>query len=250
MILSDFHVHTTYCDGRNTPEEMVLSAIDLGMERIGFSGHSYTFFDESYCMSQKRTEEYIKEIATLREKYAGKIRILCGVEQDYYSDAPTDRFDYVIGSVHYVKVKDGYIPVDVSREILEIAVSEHFGGDFYALAEEYFRTSADVVNGAGADIIGHFDLISKFNEDCTLFDEHHPRYVRAWRSAADLLLQKNVPFELNTGAISRGYRSKPYPSPDIIEYIRSHKGRMILSSDSHSRDTLCFGFAEYAALVK
>ena len=51
MIRTDLHVHTTYCDGKNTPEEVVLSAIEKGVERLGFSGHAYTSFDESYCMS-------------------------------------------------------------------------------------------------------------------------------------------------------------------------------------------------------
>ena len=36
----DLHTHTTYCDGQHTTEEMVLAAINKGMKRIGFSGHS------------------------------------------------------------------------------------------------------------------------------------------------------------------------------------------------------------------
>ena len=49
-------------------------------------------------------------------------------------------------------------------------------------------------------------------------------------------------FEINTGAMSRGYRSEPYPSAEMIEYISSRGGQFILSSDSHSRENLCFGF--------
>ena len=103
MILQDLHVHTTYCDGKNTPEDLVLAALNRGMKCIGFSGHSYTFFDESYCMSKQNTARYRAEIAALKEKYKGKIKILCGVEQDYYSEEPTVGYDYVIGSVHYIK---------------------------------------------------------------------------------------------------------------------------------------------------
>ena len=68
MILADFHTHTTYCDGKNTPEEMVRAAIAKGMTKIGFSGHSHTAFDESYCMSTEGTEAYRQEIAALKEK--------------------------------------------------------------------------------------------------------------------------------------------------------------------------------------
>lgn len=45
----NLHSHTTFCDGKNSAEEMVVSAIDHGFDVFGFSGHSYTPFDESYC---------------------------------------------------------------------------------------------------------------------------------------------------------------------------------------------------------
>ena len=41
--LQNLHTHTTYCDGRDTPVEMIESAIAQGFDSIGFSGHSYTF---------------------------------------------------------------------------------------------------------------------------------------------------------------------------------------------------------------
>lgn len=250
MILSDFHVHTTYCDGKSTPREIAEEAVSLGMTRLGFSGHGYTWFDESYCMSKAGADAYISEIAALKEEYSGRIAILCGVEQDYYSDEPTDRYDYVIGSVHYLRLKGKYVPIDKSREILMCAAREYFGGDIIALAEEYYRTVSDVVRKTHADIIGHFDLITLFNEGEALFDERDPRYIRAWRSATDSLLTYNVPFEINTGAISRGYKSSPYPSYDIVRYLKEKGARLILSSDSHKKDTLCFAFNKYAYLLE
>ena len=115
-------MHTCYCDGTAAPEDMILSAIDKGLNTVGISGHSYTFFDESYCMQKAAVPRYLAECRYLRAKYFDRIHVLCGVEQDYYSDYPTDEFDYVIGSVHYVKVDDEYIPVDESVEILKDAV--------------------------------------------------------------------------------------------------------------------------------
>ena len=52
MIKANFHTHTTYCDGKNTPEEMVQAAIALGMTAIGFSGHSHSV-TETYGMDPK-----------------------------------------------------------------------------------------------------------------------------------------------------------------------------------------------------
>ena len=258
MITKDLHCHTAYCDGSNTPEEMVLSAIDKGLDTIGISGHSYTFFDTSYCMQKEAIPRYLAELRYLRAAYCDKIHILCGVEQDYYSDYPTDEFDYVIGSVHYIKCGEDYIPVDETPEILIETADKYFGGDIYALCESYFRTVSDVVNKTACDIIGHFDLITKFvgdgaldvpqNND-VLFDVHHPRYVAAWKAAADELIKTGVPFEINMGAISRGYRTSPYPSAEIIDYIKAHGGELILSSDAHSADAIAYRFDEYESLI-
>lgn len=238
----DLHTHTVFSDGENTPEETVLSAIALGFEKIGFSDHSYTFFDTTYCIKEGKTEAYRAEIEGLKEKYRGKIEILCGIEQDYYAEKEGYDFDYVIGSVHYLKCGGIYIPVDETAEILQNAADKYFGGDIYSLIEEYYRTVGDVVNKTGADIIGHFDLITKFSETVPLFDESHPRYRFAWQSAADKLLLTGKPFEINTGAISRGYRTAPYPSREITGYLLDRGAKFLLSSDSHSAANIGFRF--------
>lgn len=245
MTRRDLHTHTTFCDGKDTPEAMVQEAIRKNMTCIGFSGHSYTFFDESYCMSQSGTEAYQREIRRLKSVYGNRIQILCGLEQDFYSTASTDGFDYIIGSVHYLKAGEHYIPVDESPEILKSAAKNYYGGDIYLLVEDYFSTVAQVVTKTGASIIGHFDLITKFNDQEPLFDESHPRYEAAWKKALDTLLLLQVPFEINTGAISRGYKALPYPAPRILGYIRDRGGKTIMTSDSHQKETLCFAFDQY-----
>lgn len=245
MITKDLHMHTAYCDGKNTPEEMVQSAIKKGLKTVGVSSHSYTFFDTSYCMQKEAVPRYLAELRYLRTKYFDQIHILCGVEQDYYSDYPTEDFDYVIGSVHYIKVDDAYIPIDENPAVLRLAVDKYFRGDVYALVDLYFKIVADVVNKTGCDIIGHFDLISKFIEKEPLFDVGDPRYVNAWKAAVDELLKYDVPFEINTGAMSRGYKTQPYPSTEMIAYIREKGGRFVLSSDAHCAENVAYDFERF-----
>lgn len=245
MILTDLHVHTVFSDGKNTPEEIVLAAIDKEMECIGFSDHSYAAEELDFCMEKENIECYRTTIAELKQKYAGQIRILCGIEQDLYADVSAEGYDYVIGSVHQVKVGDTYVAVDHKPEILVDGVNRHFGGDYYSLAEEYFRAVSALGDMDRIDIIGHFDLMTKFNKDGKLFDESNPRYVAAWKKAADKLLKKRIPFEINTGAIARGYRTEAYPAAPIRKYIRANGGSFILSSDSHKAENLCFGFEEW-----
>ncbi len=240
--MSNYHTHTVYCDGNDTPEALVLEAIRLGCPSIGFSGHSFTEFDQSYCMSRERTEEYKREVRALKEKYRGQIEILLGVEQDYYSEEPTDEYDYVIGSVHYI-LKDGvYLTVDWTREQQEEDVKIYYGGDFYAYAEDYYKIVADIYRKTKCDIVGHFDLITKFNQDDALFDTKDERYRNAALAAVRALLKTPAAFEINTGAIARGLRTEPYPAKFILDEIYREGGEVLITSDCHAKENLLFGF--------
>ena len=236
----DFHVHSVFSDGKNTPREMVEAAISYGMETLGFSDHSHTAFDLSWCMQPENISAYRETITALKQEYAGKIELFCGIEQDYDSDEPTDGYDYVIGSVHYMKIEGEYVAVDGSPDILRAAADKYFGSDTYALAAVYFDIVSDVVRKTNCDLIGHFDLIAKYNESAHLFDENDPRYIAAWKKAADKLLLTGKPFELNFGAIYRGRRTVPYPAPAMWDYLISHGARFVLSGDSHCCDALGF----------
>lgn len=242
---ADWHVHTSYCDGKATPAEMAQAACAAGLEALGFSGHSYTFFDETWCMSREGTEAYRREVRALRAEYAGRLPIFCGVEQDYYSAESTEGYDYVIGSVHYIKAGKDYLPVDESAALLRAGAEKRFGGDIYAFAEAYFDTVGRVAEIPDCSVIGHFDLIAKFNEREALFDEGHPRYVKAWQSAAEKLLRSGLPFEVNTGAVFRGYRTLPYPAPEMLRWLAQRGARFLLSGDCHSTSALCFGFEDW-----
>lgn len=244
-MLQDLHIHTTLCDGKNTPEEMVVSAIEKGVKKLGFSGHSYLSFDESYCMRKKDIPAYKEEINRLKEKYKDKIEILCGIEQDYFSEDVPQGYDYVIGSVHFVEVDGKPYEIDNTEEIFLKIVKEQFKGDFYSLAENYFDLVGKVAINTKADFIGHIDLITKFNEGYKHFDETHPRYVAAFRKAVDSIMPYCKVFEVNTGAISRGYRTEPYPSKQIAEYILKSGGKLILNSDAHSTDNICYQFDKW-----
>ena len=244
----DLHMHSAYSDGQNTPEEMIRAAMDRGLDCVGISDHSHTPGDD--CgMTLEGTAAYRAEMAELKQKYAGKIRVLCGLERDYYSDDDLP-YDYVIGSVHFVRFPDGkQVVVDWTADIQRQGVETVMGGDWYDFAEAYYELVGRVVEQTGCDIIGHFDLLSKFVEQAPLFDPAHPRYVRAWRKAADRLLKTGKPFEVNTGAMSRGYRTSPYPSEEIRNYILSKGGRLILSSDAHRKEHVGYALEKVAGEV-
>ncbi len=249
MTYSNYHTHTTFCDGTDTPDQLIQKAIELGCPEIGFSGHSYTYFDESWCMSKSATDAYRECILALKDKYRGKIKILLGIEQDLWSEEPTDSYDFVIGGVHYVKHKGSFLPTDESASLTKQIIDEHYSGDALSFCEEYYENAALLYERTRCDIIAHFDLITKFNEGDVLFDTTDKRYTDAVCAALDVLCQAPVKFEINTGAISRGYRTQPYPSTDIIAEIKKRGGKLVLSSDCHAKKDLLYGFDDYIKYI-
>lgn len=249
MTFSNYHTHTYLCDGKDDPEALVEKAISLGCSEIGFSGHGYTDFDDSYCMSAENEKKYKETILSLKGKYKGKINILLGVEKDYYSSRAYDGYDYIIGGVHYIKAGGHYYDVDESKEQLLYTINKCFGGDPYAYCEAYYECVADLYKKTKCNIIAHFDLVTKFNEDGSIFDTENERYLRAVDRALDALCAHPVMFEINTGAISRGYRTAPYPEKSIIDKIKAKNKPLLLSSDCHSKENLIFGFEKFKYLL-
>ena len=238
----NYHTHSNFCDGANTPEEMVQEALEKDFEALGFSGHAYTPFDTSYCMSHEAYAEYCREVNRLRKEYEGQIEILLGLEYDFYSEEDCEPLDYKIGSVHYVLQNGKYLPVDESSKHTRAAIDE-FGGDSMAYAEAYFDTVAQVVEQTNCDIIGHFDLIKKFNRDgVVLIDESHPRYIAAWKKAVRALVKTGKPFEINTSPLAWRTDGECYPSDEILREIRAHDGKITISGDVHQKEYLDRGF--------
>lgn len=239
---SNLHTHSTFCDGRDTPEEIVRTAIGMGMESLGFSSHSTVTFDVECGIRPDQNQAYRDEILRLRDLYGAKLHILLGIEQDIFGDYPAEGYDFVIGSCHYLKMGDQYLPVDLSREAFLQITKDYFGGDVYAFTRQYFETVATVVERTNCDIIGHFDLISKFNGNRDLFDESDRRYLDPAMDALDTLIKHDKIFEINTGAASRGYRKIPYPNRPFLKRIVEKGGRVTFSSDAHAKENLMFGF--------
>ncbi len=247
MITTNFHTHTHFCDGKNSPEEMVKAAIDKGFTSLGFSGHSVLEIENDFSMTRESEKEYIKEINRLKEKYKDEIKIFCGVELEYFSSFPEYKYDYIIGSVHYVLKNGQYIPVDSSAEEVVKAVNELYDGNFNAYAEDFFRLECDVVNKTKPDIIGHIDLVSKYSEMVNFKITN--RYLNAAQDCIKTLAPYGIPFEINTGAISRGYRTTPYPAPEILKLIKLYGGKIVISSDCHNKDYLDCKFDKAAELA-
>lgn len=247
MRYSDLHTHTVFSDGHNTIEEMVRQAIAGNMVSIGISDHSFTPFDTRYCMKEDALTAYLAEIRRVRERYAGQIEVYAGLEYDGYSQLK-DRsaFDYLIGDCHYIRTHDGYHSVDHAKEEQWSAIERYFNGDPMAYARAYFETYAARTQAHRPDVLGHFDLAAKFG----FVDENHPAYRKLALDALLACLEVTPIAELNVGSIIRKWRDSAFPSAFLLKEIRSHGGKIILSSDSHRADTLACCFDRGVSLLR
>lgn len=244
-----YHTHTTFCDGKNSPMEMAEAAAGRGLAALGFSGHSYLPQDPGGTMAPE-PRDYRRAVEEARRRFAGTMEVFCGVEQDLYSPGDGSDFDYAIGSVHFLKKGESFCPIDLSPAQLRQGVKDLYDGDPYAMAEAYYQAVATLPDRTAAKIVGHFDLITKFLDRDPLLDPEHPRYLAAAYAAADRLLAAGMIFEINTGAISRGWRRTPYPHKTLLRYLHDHGGRITMGSDSHQADTVDFGLDVAEALAR
>ena len=255
MKYSSFHTHSTFCDGANTPEEIILQAIKSGCPSIGFTSHSPMPFQTDWCMSESDERAYRFYIRELKEKYCGQINVYLGIELDYYSQTEVNEYDYVIRSAHFIQKNGHFLPIDESKSSQLKTVAEYYDGDFSSFYQDYYSVMSRIAVDCRCDIIGHFDLITKFNEGDQLFDTCSDKYKTCVYNALDAIFataSSPLVFELNTGAISRGYRSAPYPSSDILKYISENYGNncaFIVTSDAHNAENLLFNFETASALI-
>ena len=250
MIRCSLHNHTTYCDGQHTPKEMAAEALRIGCTVFGLSEHSPTPFDPEGGMPPGKVEEYRRDVLMLKESYRGWMEILLGIEQDFFSEPPRrGAYDYIIGSVHFVRKSGQLCCVDLTAEELERSIRENFGGDALALAETYFETMAQLPEVTGCGIVGHFDLLTKFNGEGRFFDTQDRRYRRAALDAMDVLMGKDCLFEVNTGGMAKGIRKEPYPSRMLLKDLARRRARVLLSSDAHRKEDICFAFEQTVQML-
>jgi len=230
---------------------MARAAFEAGAVSFGASGHSHTPIPEDEgCVLPADMTGYRREVLRLREEYRGRMDVLLGIELDNCADVTAEDLDYWIGSVHRLRGPDGRLyAVDWDAERLSACRAGAFGGDAYAMAERYY---AEVRRMAARrpDILGHIDLIAKFNEDGAFFDEEAPRYRAAALEALHAADPVETLLEINTGAMSRGYRRTPYPALFLLREWRGMGGRIILTADAHRAGDIVYGYGQAAELAR
>ena len=228
---SSAHVHTQFCDGKNTAEEMVLAALERGFVSLGFSSHAAQPFDDRY--PPRNEQPYKDEIRRLQKVYRDRIRIYLGAERDFYALPDMKDYDYFIASVHYMPGGDKHYGIDFAPEHIQEYVDRYCGGNGFLLARQYFETLAAYVEKIHPSIIGHFDLVRKNNAKNHWYDEDSKAYRTLALDALKRVFSSGALLEVNTGGIARGYLPTPYPDLFLLKEWKNWGGEVIVNSDCH-----------------
>jgi len=220
---TDYHMHSSYSDGRSVPDDYIIPALVAGMSEIGFSEHLTLFKDpEDWNMNPVNILPYINHLEALK-KSTTSIKIRIGLEVDYFAGKEKEisaflrplPLDFIIGSVHYLGEKT----VDIGPEFYE-------GKSIDRLFISYFD-SVILAAGSGLfDIIGHCDLIRIYGYKPS--SDLEPLY----RKLAKTMKNHDVAFEVNTNGRNRPLADF-YPDRRFLHIFREENVPVCVNSDAH-----------------
>ena len=249
-IQADYHLHSSFSGDSTAPmEEMIRKGISLGLQSMCFSEHmdmDYVYDKpEDEGIFELNTDSYLYELATLKARYSGKIRVLFGVElglqphlkRELALYARSFPFDFIIGSSHLCNRRDPYYPAFYEGR-----------SDTEAYREFFEATLANIKAFDNYDVYGHLDYVVRYGK--TKDDGYsYDRYKDILDQILEALLEREKGIEVNTGAI--GYRLKDLnPCRGILKRYRKLGGEIVtVGSDAHEPSDLARGFDRAAEVL-
>ena len=258
-----FHTHTIGFDGRNSEEEMLQKAMDIGFEKIGFSNHFIvhpqiketkffqaalklgydkiysSYFDEAI----EKFENHYKKIDELK-KTTG-FPIYKGMEVDFFDyDGWRQGFenackilrpDYLVGSAHLIAYNNTLYNMHDLKKATPIEQD--------LLLYKYYQNVRKAANSGLFNFLAHLDLPKKVNLGT---DE---KWVNIEIQTIKSIAKSGTAVELNTSGFKLGYE-EPYPSKRIIKLLSEYNIPIILSDDAHNVERIGDKFLETEKLAQ
>ena len=250
MIRQNLHMHSEFDDGHDSCGAMLEACFAAGMTSAGVALHSPLPYENDWSAAD--IKPFLAEMARQKALFAGRMKVYAGIELDILSLplVKTSAFDYVIGAVHHLPVDMPPPSVDHMPEITRATLVRYFSGDADAYAQTYYEELAGLAEIPEVQICAHFDLLTKFDERFHFMRPDSQSYRRASLEAMERLAAAGKIFEVNTGAIARGWRSAPYPSEELLRALCGMHGRVTVSSDAHRVSDVTCAFRETEGLLR
>lgn len=226
-MIANYHTHTKRCrHAHGEDEEYVQSALERGLQILGFADHTpYPFPGDYYSTFRMFPEDfpdYVNSVLRLRGKYADKIQILLGLETEYYPAHFTNL---------QAMLKD--YPVDymlLGQHALGNEQGEYFCGwptEDVQVLKRYVDQAMEGMNTGSFAYFAHPDLIN-FVGDSKVYKEQMRNLIREAKSC-------NMPLELNLAGL---FTDRNYPNRLFWEMIAEEGAVAIKGVDAHSPEFL------------
>jgi histidinol-phosphatase (PHP family) len=245
-MLTDYHVHLRPDELEASPEEYftaenvdryLAAADDSGIQELGVSEHVYRFRDALEVWDHPFWIEYARDDLDAYEEFVRETPLRLGLEMDYVPGRE-DRianllddhgFDYVIGSVHFVR--DKAVDFDV-WDIWETV------GDPDRVWELYFGTLAEAARSGLFDVLAHPDLVKVWGEARPM-PQRDPRVY--YEPVVEAIAETGVAVEVSTAGLRKPV-AEIYPAPAFATMCVEAGAAFSLSSDAHVPEDIGFAY--------
>ena len=248
MALTNYHIHSIYCDGQDDPEEIILEAIQRGFKSIGFSSHCPMPVENNYSMKYEKLAQYCQEIRMLKSKYSKLIQIYLGLEVDFIENVISpaspivlfQQLDFTIGTVHFLWGKDGnkVYQLNTNTDAFLKAVKDGFHSNPASLIRTYFAAIRRMVETSKHTIVGCFDLLKMHNNGYVVFDIDTEFYQSEVESTLIVIKANNSILEVNTRGFYKGTSSEFSPSEKILRKALELNIPITVNTDAHNKNEI------------
>ena len=241
----DYHMHTPLCGHAiGEPAEYVKKGIAVGLKEIGFSDHAplVTHDDPKITMNFKQLPTYHKMIESVRKEFKDDIQVKVSIEADFIPgyEEKTKKildeypYDYVIGSVHFIK-NWGFDDPDTRDTWDEIDVNRVYR-DYFELLRQSAETKL-------FNIMGHVDLVKKFGHRAT------EDMIEEIKQTAKVFKECGMTIEINTAGLRKPIKEM-YPSLAHLKIYCKAGVPLTFGSDAHDPQDVGCDFDKAVALAK
>lgn len=257
MKLMDCHTHTQFSvDSEADINECVKRAAELGLAAYAITDHcecNAWYGEEHYSEDEKKLlesfdyaadfEHSVSAVTALKEKYAGRLNLLCGVElgqilQDTEAAKIVNadsRVDFIIGSVHQVRGEQDFYFIDYEKLTMD---------EIYDLLERYFREVYGLSRTDLFDVVGHITYCLRYMKQRHGIEADISRYDDIIAETFRNLAQNGRGIEINTSGLRQGF-GDCFPNLKYVKLFRDMGGEIVtIGSDSHTANDIAANAAD------
>ncbi len=252
MIKCDYHVHSEFSfdakkDGSASVDAIVQSAIEKHYTEIAITDHCDIDGILDGIYPPYPAFQLHGAIEEAKSKYAGKIRILRGIElgqphvrpNEAYDLVQKEQYDFVIGSLHNLRSYP-----DFAFLKYEMMTPSHIA----LLVRRSISELCEIAEFSGLSTLAHITYVQRYLAKSGVEFDFTP-FLDEYRELFRIMIRNGVALEVNTSNLKNG--GVTMPDEALLKLYRDVGGKMLtLGSDAHSPEFIGNGFDRAVKMLR